>query len=728
MNNSNHFPIVPPQINPHLLPQINTFNPFFHNPYVNPYVNPYINSQYNQYPVINNNEMNYIKRENEILHKNNETMHKHFESIMEFNKILLNKVNDIESKLILLENTIKGKPINKKNNDKDKNNDNDKNNDKDNDDWISINDIINKDKNNKKKNKKHNDICECDSPMFKSIQKNKKEPLSKMLENIMGDNEQSVVIQLDTGNPFSGSNIPGMFDPFKLLNTVMDSIKNKSKRDTNKETNIEEIEEDNISECGSDVEIEDLGIEIKSIDDLIELGTLFDKIKLEKNNNAELKKEDRDKISSILSKNGLSTDKINTMLNNNEIMIIKKYENKIQDDKDNKVDEKIKNGLYTLNGKKYSLNLEILSKLNKPLQKLKNIIGMEKVKNGIFDMILYYLQNFETKNRNMLHTVIEGPPGVGKTMIGRIIGEIYAALGVIPSNKFKLVKRTDLIGEYVGHTAPKTQKVIDEADGGVLFIDEAYALGSDEKKDSFSKECIDTINQNLSENKNKLICIIAGYPNELENCFFSYNPGLKRRFPFRYTIDGYDSKQLCEIFIKMITDIKWKLNVKMTENEFKKICKENSEYIKNINIKKSPEKTMEIVKKIFNIKTTYDDGKILKYITENNDKLYFPPETNINEIIKNTLNVINNDKCILLSLYYKEHIEQFFEKNKNEFKNYGGDLENLLVMCKFCHSRRIAGKHPKLKRNLTLEDIENGFNKFTSNKKKEDETWKGLYN
>ncbi len=72
------------------------------------------------------------------------------------------------------------------------------------------------------------------------------------------------------------------------------------------------------------------------------------------------------------------------------------------------------------------------------------------------------------------------------------MAEIYASLGVIPSSKFKLVKRTDLIGEYVGQTGQKTQRVIDEADGGVLFIDEAYSLGSDEKRDTYSKECIKT--------------------------------------------------------------------------------------------------------------------------------------------------------------------------------------------------------------------------------------------
>nr|QBK88653.1 MAG: AAA family ATPase [Mimivirus LCMiAC01] len=190
-------------------------------------------------------------------------------------------------------------------------------------------------------------------------------------------------------------------------------------------------------------------------------------------------------------------------------------------------------------------------------------------------MILYYLQHFENRNNNMLHTIIEGSPGVGKTELGKIIADIYAKMGIIKSNKFKLVKRTDLIGEYLGHTAHKTQKAIDEADGGVLFIDEAYSLGNSEKKDSFAKECIDTINQNLSENKNRFICIIAGYANELDKCFFSYNPGLKRRFPFRYSITGYDHTELRDIFLKKLKDIKWTLYEDMDMDKLTKFFKDN---------------------------------------------------------------------------------------------------------------------------------------------------------
>ena len=207
--------------------------------------------------------------------------------------------------------------------------------------------------------------------------------------------------------------------------------------------------------------------------------------------------------------------------------------------------------------KKYTLNLEILKKLIEPLEKLKLMIGMTDIKNTIVDLILYNIQNFEVGNSSMLHTIIEGSPGTGKTEVAKIIGEIYLKMGILKSSVFKAVKRTDLIGQYLGHTADKTQRVIDEAKGGILFIDEAYSLGNPDGKDSYSKECIDILNQNLSEEKCNFVCIIAGYADELKKSFFSYNIGLERRFPYRFSIKNYTDEELRDIFIKLVKEYKW---------------------------------------------------------------------------------------------------------------------------------------------------------------------------
>lgn len=209
--------------------------------------------------------------------------------------------------------------------------------------------------------------------------------------------------------------------------------------------------------------------------------------------------------------------------------------------------------------KKYNINMVSLIKLVEPLTELKKMVGMEKLKKSILNQVIYFLQDFEEKNAHMMHTIIEGPPGSGKTEVAKILSKIYSKLGFLKKDKVSVVKRSDLVGQYLGQTAIKTQKAIDNAKGGVLLIDEAYSLGNPEGRDSFSKECIDTINQNLSEEKSEFICIIVGYKNSLKNSFFSYNPGLERRFPFRYTIDEYTHEDLYNIFKKLLVDYKWEM-------------------------------------------------------------------------------------------------------------------------------------------------------------------------
>ena len=158
-----------------------------------------------------------------------------------------------------------------------------------------------------------------------------------------------------------------------------------------------------------------------------------------------------------------------------------------------------------------------------------------------------------------MHTVIYGPPGTGKTEIAKIMGRIFSGVGVLKRNKFKKATRVDLIAGYLGQTAIKTNDVINECLGGVLFIDEAYALGNDEKRDSFSKECIDTLCEALSNHKDNLMVIIAGYEEDLKKCFFAYNKGLDSRFPWRFQTDDYTPKELNLIFQKKIADADWKI-------------------------------------------------------------------------------------------------------------------------------------------------------------------------
>lgn len=276
----------------------------------------------------------------------------------------------------------------------------------------------------------------------------------------------------------------------------------------------------------------------------------------------------------------------------------------------------------------FTINMNILRKLIDPLEELQHTIGMDLIKNQIVDQILSSLQNLYDEEHRF-HTVIQGPPGVGKTMVAKIIGKIYLRMGILKNNsselKFNVAKRSDLVGRFLGHTAKQTQTFINNSVGGVMFIDEVYSLGNKEQRDSYAKECIDTLTLNLTEKKN-FVCIVAGYAKDIQECFFDYNSGLKRRFSFTYEIQEYNSQELRQIFVSKIEDSKWSLD---------------------------------------------------------------------NNIKKNI-----------------EWLDNFINKNKEEFVHYGGDINTLLLNCKTVHGRRIFGKNKKYRKIVTKEDIINGFKKF----------------
>jgi SpoVK/Ycf46/Vps4 family AAA+-type ATPase len=221
--------------------------------------------------------------------------------------------------------------------------------------------------------------------------------------------------------------------------------------------------------------------------------------------------------------------------------------------KENPIDESIE----------YNIDIKALHNIKKPLEELNNMIGMKELKENVVEQILYFIQEFHlsdsTASLDFMHTVIYGPPGTGKTEIAKIIGAIYSRMGILKKGTFKKVTRSDLIAGYLGQTAIKTRDIIQECIGGVLFIDEAYALGNPEKKDSFAKECIDTLCEALSNHKHEIMVIIAGYETELNECFFSYNQGLESRFTWRFKTDHYEAPDLHNIFLKKVKEIGWSI-------------------------------------------------------------------------------------------------------------------------------------------------------------------------
>jgi len=207
----------------------------------------------------------------------------------------------------------------------------------------------------------------------------------------------------------------------------------------------------------------------------------------------------------------------------------------------------------------YNIDLESLHKIKNELILLDEMVGLSSLKHSILDQLLYFIQGLHTNKSggDYKHTVIYGPPGTGKTEIAKIIGTMYSKMGILKNNTFNKVTRNDLIAGYLGQTAIKTKKIIDESVGGVLFIDEAYSLASREQNDSFSKECLDILCESLSDHKDDLMVIIAGYEDEINNTLFKANQGLKSRFIWRFSIDTYTPKELMRIFKRKVEITEW---------------------------------------------------------------------------------------------------------------------------------------------------------------------------
>ncbi|CDQ19659.1 AAA family ATPase [Halobacillus karajensis] len=187
-----------------------------------------------------------------------------------------------------------------------------------------------------------------------------------------------------------------------------------------------------------------------------------------------------------------------------------------------------------------------------------NIIGMDDLKSRVKEI---YAQVLVSQKRveaglkgsgQVLHMVFKGNPGTGKTTVARMVATLFREVNVLEKGHFIEADRSDLVGEYIGHTAQKTKELIHKALGGVLFIDEAYSLARGGEKD-FGKEAIDTLVKCMEDHHDQLIIILAGYPDEMDD-FLMINPGLASRFPIQLTFQDYSAKELSQIAFGMIEE------------------------------------------------------------------------------------------------------------------------------------------------------------------------------
>jgi len=181
-------------------------------------------------------------------------------------------------------------------------------------------------------------------------------------------------------------------------------------------------------------------------------------------------------------------------------------------------------------------------------------IGMDSVKEQVERLKSGVLMDQVRAKRGLAvdsrsnHLIFSGPPGTGKTTIARVIAKIFAGLGVVDNSDVVEVSRNDMVGTHLGHTAPKTNALIDSALGSVLFIDEAYTLIQEGLSggDAFGKEAVDTLLARMENDRDKLVVIIAGYEDQIDR-FLASNDGLSSRFTKRVRFDSYEADELVQI-------------------------------------------------------------------------------------------------------------------------------------------------------------------------------------
>lgn len=208
---------------------------------------------------------------------------------------------------------------------------------------------------------------------------------------------------------------------------------------------------------------------------------------------------------------------------------------------------------------------EKAEKLEELLEKLNSLIGLENVKHQVGSLVnLIRVQKMREKQGMKTsgvskHMVFMGNPGTGKTTVARMLAEIYKYLGVLRKGQLVEVDRSGLVRGYVGQTATRVQEVVDEALGGILFIDEAYSLTVNKGEGDFGQEAVDTLLKAMEDHRDDLIVIVAGYT-DLMDQFLESNPGLRSRFNNFIRFDDYTAEQMMDILKKNLAEQEYKLS------------------------------------------------------------------------------------------------------------------------------------------------------------------------
>lgn len=221
-------------------------------------------------------------------------------------------------------------------------------------------------------------------------------------------------------------------------------------------------------------------------------------------------------------------------------------------------------------------------------EELNNLVGLNEIKNQMEKILNYVKINKERGQMPSLHMCFTGNPGTGKTSIARVIGKIFEEENILSGRGgFTEIHGRDLVDKYVGWTAQKVHNTVEQAIGGVLFIDEAYSLVSD-KRGSFEDEAIATLIKEMEDHRNEICIILAGYTEEMKN-LINLNPGFESRIQFTINFPDYNEEELFEIFNGLCKKEKYRLTNNCKEiliNNFKNAKSEenfgNGRYVRNL--------------------------------------------------------------------------------------------------------------------------------------------------